>query len=77
MLLFLSLHSWSVFKNSRLWIEKVPTVWLEFVSIVNDNQFYTFTLIFRLNVKHFSDLDLKVERVLTDTVKNPEQGTDF
>ena len=37
----------------------------------------TFTLIFRLNVKHFGDLDLKVKRVLTDTVKNPEQETDF
>ena len=39
-LFFPSLHSWSVFKNSRLWTEKVLTIWLEYVSIININQFW-------------------------------------
>ena len=41
---FVSLHSWSVFKNSRLWTEKVLTIWLEYVSIININQFWLIRL---------------------------------
>ena len=67
---FLSLHGGSVFKNSRLWTEKVLTIWLEYVSIVNINQFCLIRLHQYIYVKHSYFLKSFLEKLCILGQKN-------